>query len=79
MKLDEIMIFAPVLIFLAFGAWGVWKQRKNPRLPLAFLSAAVVLGVCFGVGMGWTMVIGLVVFVACAISGMVWLIIRLLR
>lgn len=79
MKADELMIFAPLALFVPFLAWGVWKQRKNPRLPFAMIGGVLALCVCLAIGMAGVVVGAAVLFVGCVLWGAAWGLIRLLR
>jgi len=74
--LSELTIFSPLVPFVLFLAWGIWKQRRNPRLPVA-LAAGFLFAIA-GIALGAAgVVIGAgVAFGACVICGLVSLALR---
>lgn len=79
MKTDDLMIFAPLLPLLAFLAWGIWKQRKNPRLLFAIVGGLALTMVGVGVGMGGVILATTAAAGLVLIAALVWFLSRALR
>lgn len=79
MKLDELMLFAPLLPFLGLAAFGVWKQRKNPKLPGAIAGGVIGCAGAISLGTGAVLMGATIAFVGVLVWGAVWTLIRALR
>jgi hypothetical protein len=63
------MIFAPLVPLALFALWGAWKQRANPRLPLALAGGGLAAGVAVSIGLGASFVLAIIVV---ALFAVVW-------